>query len=129
MAKGLSPALPLMVDNVDGPYRLNKTISEIAAQNLKMLLLTIPGERIMQPDYGVGLSKYIFENAQASLSSDIIGTINTQVNKYLSYLSLTDIRVTRLQGSENSLVVSVSYRVPNISQVQELNLVVNTDPN
>ena len=26
MAKGISPALPLLLDDVDGPYRLNKDL-------------------------------------------------------------------------------------------------------
>ena len=54
---GLSVALPLSVSDVFGPYDLNTTFQDLAQQNLKMLILTIPGERIMYPDFGVGLPK------------------------------------------------------------------------
>ena len=46
MASGLSPKLPLTVSDVFGPYNLNTTFDELAKQNLKMLVLTNPGERI-----------------------------------------------------------------------------------
>ena len=34
---------------------LIKTVKDNVKQNLKMLLFTAPGERVMLPDYGVGL--------------------------------------------------------------------------
>ena len=54
MGNGLAVKLPLFYDPVDGPYTLLKTMREVGAQNLKMLVLTNPGERIMNPDFGVG---------------------------------------------------------------------------
>ena len=39
MAEGLSVALPLRVDPVDGAYGLNKRITQVASQNLKMIIL------------------------------------------------------------------------------------------
>ena len=58
---GIAPKLPLQLDEVDG-YRLTKTIKETVQQNLKMIVLTSPGERIMNPDFGVGLRNYLFRN-------------------------------------------------------------------
>ena len=68
MASGISPKLPLIPDDVDGPYGLNKTLTESIKQNFRNLMLTIPGERIMIPDFGVGLPRYLFEN-QNNLNS------------------------------------------------------------
>ena len=59
MSKGLSPKLPLTKDPQDG-YALNKEYVELVQQNLKMILLTAPGERIMEPEFGVGLRNYLF---------------------------------------------------------------------
>ena len=49
MAEGLSVALPLRIDEIDGAYGLNKDIITMAEQNLKMVVLTSPGERVMEP--------------------------------------------------------------------------------
>ena len=60
--QGYSPKLPLVFDKTeDGPYGLNKTILETIKQNLKMLLLTNPGERIMNSDFGVGVRVFLFQ--------------------------------------------------------------------
>ena len=89
MAIGLSPKLPLTVDEVDGPYVLNKTLKQIATQNLKMLILTNPGERIMNPRFGVGVRRYLFENNSPAVYDEIRQRIQAQVRKYLNYIKIT----------------------------------------
>jgi len=127
MADGLSPALPLIVDEKDGPYRLNKETPELIRQNLKMVLLTIPGEKVMDPKFGVGLSRYVFENFGQDLDSQIIGEINLQVEKYLPYVYLQNIIVQPASIDENILDITISYEIPGDFDVQQLSLVFNTD--
>ena len=62
MSYGFSPSLPLTYNKTDGPYALLKTIRDVGHQNLKMVILTNPGERVMDPLFGVGISRYLFEN-------------------------------------------------------------------
>ena len=56
---GIAPRLPMHRDSESG-IALTQTIKENTRQNLKMLLLTSPGERIMHADYGVGLRRMLF---------------------------------------------------------------------
>ena len=74
--RGLSPKLPLTYDESEG-YRMNKKFAEMVLQNLKMLLLTNPGERIMEPDFGVGLKRYLFEQNIDAVHGDIHAKIKT----------------------------------------------------
>ena len=53
MASGLAPRLPLVFDNVFGPYGLITDYKELVTQNLKMLILTSPGERMMDTQFVV----------------------------------------------------------------------------
>jgi len=92
VASGLSVALPLTTSDVFGVYNLNTTFEQLAKQNLKMLILTIPGERIMDPSYGVGLRRYLFEQNDSNTHSDISSKIIEQVQKYLSYIRIDDIQ-------------------------------------
>ena len=55
---GISPKLPVTVDDLDGHYALTKTIREAIKQNFKNLMFTIPGEKVMDIDFGVGLKRY-----------------------------------------------------------------------
>ena len=52
--------LPLTQDTGDG-YTMIKRIKTLVRQNLKMLVLTNPGERVMEPEYGVGIKTFLFE--------------------------------------------------------------------
>ena len=85
---GLSPKLPLHRNFEDG-YALNKTFKDLTRQNLKMLILTSPGERLMFPLFGVGLRRYLFRNADATTFSEIRNKINSQVRRYMPYVSIS----------------------------------------
>ena len=112
---GYSPLLPLTTDPDDG-IALTKTYQQVANQNLKMLVLTIPGERVMEPDFGVGLKKYLFENAGPELNSSIRQKILEQVNKYLPYIEILGIDLNDSPSSaaardHNILSVGIRYFV------------------
>ena len=87
---GISPKLPLFYDSVDG-YGLTKTLKEVARQNLKMLVLTSPGERIMVPNFGVGMRNYLFENATEEVLFSIRSRIIEQAKEYLPYITIKSV--------------------------------------
>ena len=107
MASGLSVALPLTTSDVFGVYNLNTTFEQLAKQNLKMLILTIPGERIMDPSYGVGLRRYLFEQNDSNTYSDISSKIIEQVQKYLSYIRIDDIQLDEIMENTDCIIEKV----------------------
>ena len=58
-----------------------QTAREQLKTNLLNLLLTVPGERINKPNYGIGLKKLVFENNidETTLTENI----NLQLNYFL----------------------------------------------
>ena len=64
---GIGPQLPLNKDHRFGLYSLVQSYKEEVKQNFKNLLLTSPGERMMDPDFGVGLRRYLFEQRTHSV--------------------------------------------------------------
>ena len=86
--QGISPRLPLVYSQTDGPYQLNKTLRQAIQQNLNMLILTQPGERIMIPDFGVGLNGFLFENLNSKTFSHIAQRIKEQVDFYIPAINI-----------------------------------------
>ena len=84
MAVGFSPKLPLQPDPTDGFFKLNKTLGEVIKQNLKMLILTTPGERIMHPEFGVGARNFLFDTKVGTFQS-LKTTIITQVRQFIPF--------------------------------------------
>jgi len=132
MAIGISPALPLVVDQVDGPYRLTKSIKQAIVQNFKNLVLTNPGERIMDPDFGVGIREYLFELENIGIQEEISEKINQQVNRYMSSaIRISDIRYTRGSSYEvdsvsvlnsNAMYVHILFEIVSLNSVDVLSL-------
>tara|TARA_A100001391_G_C4933604_1_gene242518 strand:+ start:250 stop:654 length:405 start_codon:yes stop_codon:yes gene_type:complete len=89
--EGISVSLPLTYDNVDGPYELNKTLKDVVKQNLKNLVLTSPGERVMLPDFGAGIRRLLFEPNTGQVFSTAKDRITAQVTRYMPFVQLEDL--------------------------------------
>ena len=87
---GLSPKLPVQKDSVDG-FALNKTYKDAIQQNLKNLVLTSPGERIMDPDFGVGMRRFLFEQNVIEAYELIEERVESQVETYMPFVEITQI--------------------------------------
>ncbi len=123
---GLTPKLPLNVDNVDGAYKLIKGYKGLIQQNLKNLVLTAPGERMMIPDFGVGLRNYLFENDTAQVRSNIRTRIAQQVGKYMPFIELVEVNIFPSFNEEveydNSINIQIRYAIPSLNTVDILEI-------
>ncbi len=116
---GFSAKLPLSFDSDDGFYTMNKTIEDTVRQNLKMLLLTCPGERIMDPIFGVGVRNFLFNQNSEISKIDIKNKIYEQVSKYLPFLELTEVSIS---GQEEKINIKIVYKILPISAEDILSL-------
>lgn len=114
MTPGLNLYLPLVYDKQDGPYKTTKTLKQAVAQNLRLLFLTNPGERIMDLYFGIGIRKFLFENISTDTISRLKERIRTQILKYLPYITIFGISVT--QPKDNYLHVKMDYSIQGISE-------------
>ena len=129
---GISPKLPLYKDSVDG-IALNKTLKQMTRQNLKMIILTSPGERIMHPKFGVGLRRYLFMNNTSRTLSDISRKIEQQVRTYLPSVNIRSIKFLSENGEEmgssfenssssNYVKLVLNYEIPSAFVSDTLNI-------
>ena len=120
---GYSPKLPLVYDKSDGPYLLTKDVKELTKQNLKMLLLTAPGERMMIPNFGVGLKNYLFLQDNGELRQKLNQEIYKQANEYIPYITITELVFSPVDSNDyNTLYLSIRYSIDGLSINDELNI-------
>jgi len=109
---GLAVKLPVTRDNRDG-FKLLKTYEDLATQNLKMLILTSPGERMMDPEFGAGAKNLLFEQMTLTTFDDFESNLLDQVNRYMPYLVIQNIAfdspLTNPNLDENYLSITVSF--------------------
>ena len=133
-SQGLSVALPLRIDARDGAYGLNKNLLQVANQNLKMVILTAPGERVMFPEFGVGARRYLFEQSTSETIGLLQQEIKRQVSKYLPYIKINVLSVEHPQDpftsqpteDRTSLMISINYSVPAAGVTSNLTIPVSS---
>jgi len=117
--KILTPALPLS-ESGELEYKHIDNYADLIRQNFKNLILTIPGERMMDTSFGVGIQRFLFENAVSS-APEIKEATARQLNKYMPFIKLNNILVEPGEDS-NSLTVRMFYTVPSLAIDEFINL-------
>jgi len=84
-------------------------------QNFKMLILTSPGERIMEPSYGVGLRQYLFLNFDQGTFNLIETKIQDQVKVYLPVITIQQVAIDASGADSNSLRLEIKYSIPTLN--------------
>ena len=106
--KNVGIGFPLDYTDTQGFFRKSKTVLEQSRHNLRNLLLTTPGERIMQPDFGSQLKSIVFEQGE-NIPERVEEAINESVSRFLSYININGVFTTQ---DGNQLNVQVEYSVP-----------------
>ena len=116
----LTPQLPL-AESGELEYEHIGEYRDLVQQNFKNLILTIPGERIMDPDFGVGIQRFLFENSIGMASSEITSQVTLKVSKYMPFVRLNNVLVEEGE-EEGSLRVRIFYSVPTLAIDEFINL-------
>jgi len=104
---GIGLNLPLTASK-NSFFALNYTTKDQAITNLKNLILTNKGERVMLPEYGANLKKLVFEQAP---EEKIKEQIENAVEEWLPYINIIELLVERDSINENLINISLSYNV------------------
>ena len=125
MASGISVALPLDYNKQDGPFRLNKTIQDTVKQNFKNLVLTNKGERLMDPNFGIGIQSFLFENYSNATAQEIRMEAVAQAKKYMPFIEIQDFLVSDSKSNLNQFNIYIRYYVASMNVLDELSFVVS----
>ena len=109
----LSVKLPITRNTSDG-FTMIKDFKTLIQQNLKMLVLTAPGERIMEPTFGVGARQYLFENFGDTVYEEIKVNIRKQAKEFMPAINIMQINFDTSNPDANLLGVRIVYSIPDI---------------
>ena len=108
----LSVKLPLKKSSING-YAMIADFQTLVRQNLKMICLTVPGERVMEPNFGAGIKRFLFSNEFEQIDTQIRQVITEQVERYLPIVFIDDIAIT-ITPETNSMFIQLKYRIPQV---------------
>ena len=111
MSSGLSPQLPLEVSDTFGAYNLLTDFETLTNQNLKMLLLTSPGEKVMDTSFGVGLRRTLFEPNNADTYRRLESNIRSQVDQYMPFVGIERIDFLVPEGNPDLYPHTINLKI------------------
>ena len=118
---GIAVKLPVALSDTVG-VATTKTVVETLRQNLKTLILTNPGERVMEPGFGVGLEKFLFERFTESTYASIQEELVNQVRTYMPQIEIKNFEVST-DGVDNSeLRILIEYVITPLGTTDILDL-------
>lgn len=106
----ITPKIPIEM-NDDGVYEYlySDDLTAVIDQNLKMILLTRKGERMMSPAFGAGVHDFLFENPTNQVLTTIKNIISNQIRLYATYITVNDIQI--VYSGESSINISIRYTI------------------
>lgn len=115
---GVGWSFPLRLD-ADGALGTSAAEQDVR-EAIRIILATEPGERVMRPEFGAGLSRFVFE----PLSTTLLALIRTRVHEALvdwePRIEVEQVDTT-LDAAERNLVrIEVSYRVRSTNTTHNL---------
>ena len=117
--------LPIKRGNT-GYFEQAFTSFEQTKANLKNLLLTKRGERVMQPEFGTGLDSLLFEPMDGLFESNLRDTITRTVSYWLPYVNIQDIEIEMTDEMKDKHIANmkVEFTVGNQIELQEITFTV-----
>ena len=101
---------------------------EQAKTNLRNLLLTRKGERVMQPDFGTGLHELLFEpmDGNGEFEQKLQKTIIESVDYWLPYITVEEIDVDMSPDMKdrNTANMNITFRVGESIDTNEITFTV-----
>ena len=99
------------VPNEDGYFKTTKTTIESIKNNIRLLLKTQRGERMFQPNLGMNIRRFLFEqiteDTQVQIENDIVDTFNT----WLPFVDLREINIDLSEQDQNKINIKIVFNI------------------
>jgi len=92
-----------------------------AISNLKNLLLTRKGERLMQPNFGTDIYRSIFEANTSTLVDNLKESLSDDIALWLPYIILNNIDILR-NIDKHAINISLEFRVSELGANRVINV-------
>tara|TARA_Y100000310_G_C20507972_1_gene727366 strand:+ start:318 stop:749 length:432 start_codon:yes stop_codon:yes gene_type:complete len=97
-------------NGIEGWFKSTSTTIESVKNNIKLLLRTERGERLMQPNLGVALKRFLFQQIDSDTIIAIQNEIIDTMSFWLPFVEIQDIKVST-DDSRNTINVNIIFNI------------------
>jgi len=101
-------------DGPEGYFKSTETTIEAVKNNIKMLLMTEKGERIMQPNLGLGLRRFLFEQYTPDLKLAVQNEITDTISFWLPFVEIKNLQIhmgTDTNIGRNTMNIKIDFNI------------------
>ena len=102
----------------NGTVRLVSGVEEIDAA-IRMILSTVPGERVMRPDFGCAMWEMLFAPLTATTLGLIEQAVRTALERWEPRIDVESVRADAEQ-STGTVHIAIAYRIRSTNDVRNL---------
>ena len=124
--------MPLQNEGSEGYFGTTKTTLSSVKENIRMLVQTELGERLMNPTLGISLRRYLFEPFTGEVAETIKQHMVDAFSFWLPFVDIQELNVSMAEDEgwsggigKNALTVFIKFNVnkdPNSSDSIQLNI-------
>lgn len=107
---------PIEVDPATGRIRQAEYEDDIA-EAIRIIIWTARGERIMRPDFGCGIERYLFETNDDTTLRLIEAEVAESIRMWEPRVDQVEVRVERDGRDPAKLLIHVQYEVRNTNNL------------
>ncbi len=100
------------------------TLEESIGQAIRVILQTRPGEQLMRPDFGAGLSDFVHEPQTLTTRRRIRDLITQALERWEDRLLLDRVEVSEVPNEPTHVRVFIGYRLKRTGVSQQVGLTV-----
>ena len=110
------------VPNQDGYFKTTKTTIDSIKNNIRLLLQTEQGERVFQPNLGMNLRRFLFEQITEDTAVQIENDIVIMMETWMPFVELRDLRVNvdPINQDQNKINVKLVFNIKRSSSATEM---------
>ena len=79
-------------------------------RSIYLIIHTVPGERVMRPDFGCQIHELIFDPANAETAAVAERYVREALNRWEPRIDITEIDVIPSSGDRGELLINISYK-------------------
>ena len=97
----------------DGYFASTKTTMDPCKNDIKLLLMTQRGERLFQPNLGMNIRRFLFEQITEDTEIEIENDIVDTFSRWLPFVQLSDILIDLKNQDRNQIKIEVKFNIAN----------------
>jgi Bacteriophage baseplate protein W len=103
------------------------SLDESIRQQIRVILLTRPGEQLMRPDFGAGLEDFVHEPNTITTRRRVRDAVSDALERWEPRIVVDRVEVWEVEGRPGALRVEIGYRLRRTGAARQLGVVLELE--